>query len=352
MSIHVRSKRKRLYLDTYEQGQPRTWEALGLRLGDDPQLNKEAWRLADAIRLKREMQALARREGMLDPVGGKQTLVAYAKSITATELKKSTITISMAFLEQHFKDVKLLAIDAKAAERYRDFLVSESGLAQGTARIYFVAFKTVLNRAVRDKLITSNPAIGVRGVKAVDSNKVALTIDELTRMAARPLTGTPGADVSRAFMFSCHTGLRVSDLRTLTWKDIERQPTPRLSIVQTKTGRSVQVPLNASAWAIIDDKAIHKPGELVFNLTGAEGSSFFFFRRWEKIAGVEKHLSWHVARHTFAVLSLETGTDIYTVSKLLGHSSVNQTMTYARATDAMRQKAVDSLPETTMAKKA
>jgi site-specific recombinase XerD len=179
-----------------------------------------------------------------------------------------------------------------------------------------------------------------------------LTAADVAALASRPLAGLPGAEVCRAFLFACSTGLRVSDLRALTWRAIERLPTPRISIVQTKTGHAVQVPLNASAWRLIDDKGIHKPGELVFNLEGAEGSSFFFFRRWEKLAGIEKHLSWHVARHTFAVQSLEAGTDVYTVSKLLGHSSVTQTQTYARATDSMRQKAVDSLPEVSMAKKA
>jgi site-specific recombinase XerD len=65
---------------------------------------------------------------------------------------------------------------------------------------------------------------------------------------------------------------------------------------------------------------------------------------WAKKAGIEKQIGWHTARHSFVVLSLESGTEIYTLSKLLGHTDVKTTQVYAVATDKMKREAVNALP--------
>jgi site-specific recombinase XerD len=71
---------------------------------------------------------------------------------------------------------------------------------------------------------------------------------------------------------------------------------------------------------------------------------FDYFQKWATRAGIQKHIGWHTARHTFAVISLESGADIYTVSKLLGHTNIRTTQIYAKATDKMKRDAVNALP--------
>jgi integrase len=145
-------------------------------------------------------------------------------------------------------------------------------------------------------------------------------------------------------LFGCYTGLRISDLRTLAWGDIQRDPL-QINKRQEKTERKAFVPLHAVAWGIIDDKRLHGYKDPVFPaLTKSKTNTNEYLKRWAKKAGIEKNIGWHTARHTFAVLSLESGAEIYTVSKLLGHTDVKTTQVYANATDKMKREAVNALP--------
>ncbi len=89
------------------------------------------------------------------------------------------------------------------------------------------------------------------------------------------------------------------------------------------------------------------PGKIddrVFTLP-PDGTVWTILQIWAATAGITKHISFHCARHSFATLMLETTNDIYLVSKLMGHSSVNHTMAYAKIVDARKKKAMLSLPE-------
>ena len=138
--------------------------------------------------------------------------------------------------------------------------------------------------------------------------------------------------------------MRISDLKTLRWGDIQHGP-PQINKVQEKTGCKAFVPLHATAWFLIDDKKIHSHKKFVFpSLAITKANTNEYLKRWADRAGVHKKAGWHTARHTFAVLSLENGADIYTLSKLLGHTDIKATLIYAAATDPMKRKAVNALP--------
>ena len=68
-------------------------------------------------------------------------------------------------------------------------------------------------------------------------------------------------------------------------------------------------------------------------------------RHWVKTTGIDKHITWHCARHSFAVNILNNGTNIKTVASLLGHSGLSQTEKYTRAVDSLKEAAINSLPE-------
>lgn len=68
-------------------------------------------------------------------------------------------------------------------------------------------------------------------------------------------------------------------------------------------------------------------------------------REWCLKAGITKHITFHCGRHTFAVLQLSLGTEIYTVSKLLGHRELKTTQVYAQIMDAKKREAVNRIPE-------
>ena len=209
--------------------------------------------------------------------------------------------------------------------------------------MYYQALKTLLRRALRDRIISHNPADSVKAIKVPESVKVALTNEELQKLADIPIGGGLGGEIRRAFLFAAFTGLRISDLKDLKWGDIKTDPL-QVQKRQEKTGRVVVVDIHPTAWQLVSVDAEHEPEDRVFPLIAeTKTNTNQYLQKWAKDAKLGKPLGWHIARHTFAVLTLEGGADFYTVSKLLGHTKPQTTAVYAKATDKMKRQAVEGL---------
>lgn len=345
MGVKIRINRGRLYLDVYEKGK-RKWESLHLTLGEDKAMNREAMRLAEIARSKREQQIFSNQWNLLDSVKSKQSLETFARKIADTLPKDNHLPKALPYLEQYGKGIRLEAVDEEWLEGFKAHLFASGNLKQVTIAHYFAAVCSVLKKAHRERIIPRNPADNVKKIQEPEAMKVWLTPEEIEALSRAPMPSEWGSVIKKSFLFACLTGLRISDIKSLTWGDILRGPSPMIMKRQVKTHGIAGVPLNSSAWAIIKDDKIHAPNELVFpTLSKSKASPGFHFKRWAMLAGVNKKISWHTARHTFAVLSLEGGADLYTVSKLLGHTDIQTTQVYAKATDSMKRKAVDALPK-------
>jgi integrase len=302
-------------------------------------------RLAEICKSKREAQILSGEWGMVDPVGGKQTLIEYMKGIAEGRGQNDFAHKAVKYLEE-FPGGKIAigSVTEKWLEEFQEYLLKETKLSKKTIAHYSGAVRYALRKAARDRIIPRNPAVGVKGVSVPESDKVYLTAPEIQTLANVPIKGELGAEVRNAFLFGCYTGLRISDLKTLAWGDIQRDP-PLINKLQEKTGQKAFVPLHPIAWSIIADKELHHYKDPVFPaLAKSKTNTNEYLKRWARRAGIEKNIGWHTARHTFAVLSLESGAEIFTLSKLLGHKSVKTTQVYAKATDKMKRQAVDALP--------
>jgi integrase len=157
--------------------------------------------------------------------------------------------------------------------------------------------------------------------------------------------GKLGAEIKRAFIFVCYTGLRISDIKSLEWGDIELSP---LQIIkrQKKTQRAVYIPLKEIAWGIINNGKEHNSSDKVFLLlANTKSQTNRYLIKWAERAGVKKPVGWHTARRTFATWELDNGADIFTLAKLLGHKNIKQVAKYAQVTDKLRRSAVAALPE-------
>jgi integrase len=344
MGVSIRVHKGKIYLDIWHNGK-RKWEPLGLTLPADKTQKAEIMKLAEVCKSKREAQILSGEWGMVDPVGSKQTLIEYMNGIAEGKGQNDFTHKAVKHLEDFpGGNISLGGVTEKWLEEFQEYLLKETKLSKKTISHYSGAVRYALRKAARDRIIPRNPAVGVRGVSVPESNKVYLTVPEAQVLANTPMSGELGAEVKQAFLFGCYTGLRISDLKTLAWGDIQRDP-PLINKLQEKTGQKAFVPLHPVAWGIIDDKRLHNHKEPVFPaLAITKTNTNEYLKRWAQKAKIEKNIGWHTARHTFAVLSLESGAEIYTVSKLLGHKNAKTTQVYAKATDKMKREAVNALP--------
>jgi integrase len=346
MGVHIWVNRGQLYLDIYKDGQRKRERLKGLDLTGNKSVDKETMRLAEIARAKRAQQLFSEEWKLVSQVSGRQSLYSYI--VENSDKKKiercKSIRSSLNYLGKYpgGKTIQLCQITEIWFTDYQEWLKKQ--VALNTADTYMSILRIALNSAVRRNILPRNPVLNVPRIKAPQKRIVWLNPDELKNLAKTKSDFDAGEEMVRAFLFACYTGLRISDMRTLKWGDIERNP---MQIVkqQEKTKEQAYIPLSASAWALINDEKDHEKNTPVFpRLHGKKHGHYARLKQWGKAAGITKEMGWHVARHTFAVLALEGGCDIYTLSKLLGHTDVNTTQIYAQATDKMKRAAVDALP--------
>jgi integrase len=346
MGVKVREKRKKLYLDIYLGGK-RTWETLGLTLTHDREQNKEIMRLAEICRSKRETQILAGAWDIQDPVRSKTKLVTFLEEHSRNYKTPSNVLSAVHHVKKFDNGavIQICQVTPNWIDQFQKYLLNKAGLSHTSALVYSETIRSALKKAVGAGLILRNPADAVSHIQKEDIELEFLNFDEVQRLANVHYEDDPYAEeVRRAFLFSCNTGLRVSDLETITWRQIETNP---MQIIkkQEKTRNPVYIPLNKAAQKLLGNGE-HKPDDRLFDLLSIKRrSTYKLLGQWAEAAKVEKHIGWHTARRSFATLALENGVDIYTVAKLLGHQTITQVAKYAKATDKLRRNAVNALPE-------
>ena len=206
-------------------------------------------------------------------------------------------------------------------------------------------FKKMMKSAVEDGLLRINPCDGI--IIKIDDNvlkKDILSVDEMQRLIATHYDGE-NPEIRRAFIFCLYCGLRWCDVKDLTFANVDYS-NRLLKFEQSKTkGHSnasgVIIPLNDGLLSLIGKG---ERSALIFPLP-SHTMCLKALRHWTKHAGIDKHITWHCARHSFAVNILNNGANIKTVASLLGHSGLSQTEKYTRAVDSLKEAAINSLPE-------
>ena len=206
------------------------------------------------------------------------------------------------------------------------------------------AFSYVLKEAIKEGLIKNNPFDQVDRadkIKVNESSREYLTEEELKRLADTP---TASEETRRVYLFMCCCGLRISDVKALRWEDIERDGQRwRVKIRQQKTQTPIYLPLSEQARQYLPTQGEADPSDHIFASLPTEPAMNRTLKLWAKRAGIEKNVTLHTARHTCATLLLSKGVDLYTVSKILGHSEISTTQIYAKIIDKTKENAVDKL---------
>ncbi len=241
--------------------------------------------------------------------------------------------------DKHHNNIRLLKVDKQFVLGYIHYLREEyiceapcskgEHLSPSTQHMLQTAFNTFLRVMLRKGAISSNPMDRLDSRERIAKPIVmrdALTAQELQALS-EVYTGSP--TTKQAFMFCCFTGLRYSDVSTLTWKDI-RKTENGLSIfmLQQKTKKYTVIPLGEQAMKWLPERGARLDEDHVFPISTL-GACDRALGHMAKRAGITKQLSFHTARHTFATLAFEAGGELLTVSKLLGHTNVKTTERYA-----------------------
>lgn len=359
--VRIREKRLNdgnvsLYLDMYYMG-ARKKEGLKLYLVPEVNAaaklqNRNTLKLAEQIKAERildiQQHGLVNWENVKK---GRMTLAAWVEKYTKDENGLTPASMrskrnAQARVEQYLlyigkPNLALKEVDKDFCKGFIAFLKTctfnngKKTLGSTTCRIFMNRLAAALNMAVREGLIDNNP-FKLLDAKEKPQKKSAmrefLTIEELRMLIATPCRYEI---VKKAFLFSCFTGLRYSDMMALKWNEIHKAADGKTLYIeheQVKTKNMVTIPLSNEALKWMPRKS--KGDERVFHQLRITSTTVeVVLGEWMQEAGIRKHITYHCSRHTAATLLLTLGADLYTVSKILGHRSIRMTEVYAKIVD-------------------
>lgn len=339
----------------------RSTERLGLYLWQAPrtpmerQQNKETLEIAKRIRFERGQELLERAEGYRLKKDRIINLHAWYDNFVESYTKSDKNKLKRAhelfveYLSGSNRYSRLATtmrpdqLTKEMVQAFTDFL--QHRFNGETPHTLYARFKKVIKAAVDADVIRKNPCHGV-SIK-IDKNKLTkdiLSLDEIRTLIATPVE-RENPNIRRAFIFCLYCGLRWCDVKDLTFANVD-YANRVLRFEQNKTkGHSsasgVVIPLNDGLLRLV---GTGERGALIFPLP-SHTMCLKALRHWVRRAGIDKHITWHCARHSFATNILSNGANIKTVASLLGHSDLRHTEKYTRAVDSLKEAAINSLPE-------
>lgn len=249
-------------------------------------------------------------------------------------------------LKEFSPKLKISDVNLKFIEKFDAFLRDVKGNQDGGRENKHKNIRAVILDMIRHDINIKNPYLQFKIPKA-KIRETYLELDELVAM--RNLlpnfkTFSPRRISLQMYLLACFTGLRVSDILDLRWSHIDWDK-QRINKKQIKTKDLVTIVIEPWAKAILLEFSNGKKNigtdKLVFENQVTSNTVNLHLKEFAKGAGINKSISFHSSRHTFGTLQILSGTDILTVSKLLGHSDISMTMVYFN--DA--QKLIDNHAE-------
>ena len=246
--------------------------------------------------------------------------------------------------EMHANDISIDTINKRLLDKFYLWNRKTYKIGNNTAIHFMHKFSTVYKMAWDYGWVTGNP-FHMLNLRKDRTERAYLTIDELERLANREFTSERLERMRDIFLFCCYTGLSYIDVKTLTTDNLVRKNDGKLWIVtkRTKTEVPVNVPLLEIPLRLIKKYEPLRKGNLVFPVYSNQKSNDYL-KEIAALCGINKDVTFHVARHTFATtVTLENGVPVESVSKMLGHTNIQTTQIYARITERKINQDMDVL---------
>lgn len=366
--------RKSLYLDFYppilntDTGKNTRRDFLGLYLFSKPKSslekehNTETLKIGESIRQKREnflnkpeIYSQYEKEQLRLKELSEQCFIEYFKKL-ANKRKTSNYDnwiAALNYLEDFTNgNLKFANLNEKFLNDFKEFLLttkskksSKTTLSQNSAVSYFNKVKAALKQAFHEGIIQTDLNAKIKPIKAAETRREYLTIEELNKLVKTPCSNDL---LKRAALFSALTGLRFSDIQKMNWDELEyiKGQGYFLNFNQKKTKGVEVLPISEQAYSFTEGSG--NPQDMPKDQPVFEGLKYSAYHnkylfQWIGAAGITKDITFHCFRHTFATLQLFNGTDIYTVSKMLGHKDLKTTQGYAKIVDRTKRIAADKI---------
>lgn len=285
----------------------------------------------------------------------KSSFIDYLEKLSKKR-KGNNITvwnIAIQYLKDFTNDQLLFEqLNTDLFDEFKDYLLTTKSkrskskkLSKNSAVSYFNKIKAGLKQAFIDGYLIQNLNDKIRPIKEEETHKQFLTIEELKKLVLYPCKSEVHKN---AGLFSALTGLRFSDIQKLTWNEIEyiEKEGYILKYKQKKTSNVEVIPISDQAYSFTN--GTRNPKEMdqtkkVFENLVYSAQRNTLLKEWIQSAGITKNITFHCFRHTYATLQLYNGTDIYTVSKMLGHKNLKNTQIYAKIVDAKKRETVNKI---------
>lgn len=319
--------------------------------------NNEIITLAKKIRFEREQELLQDKKGYRVRLKQEVNFFDFAQMYIQQYKKhsnrfKASLMSFKAFISQSMRYrcfADCLTLQEVNNEMVKDFAEHlQENHRGGGAKAYFGDFKQIINFAYKHELITKNPCEGI-SIRVYDEQQKEVLSEEEITILSETHYPKENPNTKRAFLFSCLCGIRFCDVKRLTFANVDFA-NGFLRFEQSKVkGRSsasvVEIPLNETLLNLIGKPQQPKnKKELIFKLASHK-CCIKSLERWTKRAGINKHITWHCARHSFGTIAVSKTKDLNTVANLMGHSSLAQVQRYARVLDENKRKALATLPQ-------
>lgn len=247
-------------------------------------------------------------------------------------LKDSIVTFGD-ITDEWCNDFRNFIIGAESIAKNTDYLSSAS------ASTYFSILKAALKQAFVEGYFSEDFAARQKNIPVKNAQREFLSLEELNLLVNTPCSRPV---MKRAAVFSALTGMRHVDIKRMTWRDITFSGGQyQVNFVQKKTKEVNYLPISEQAYLICGEPK--QPDKLVFE--GLPNPSWISkpLKNWIKSAGITRNITFHCFRHTFATLQIEMGTNLYIVSKMLGHTNISTTQIYAHMTSSEKNKAANAI---------
>lgn len=357
--FRVRHIRRKENLKLYLIAKPRT--------PIERQHNKETLALAEKIRFKKEQEFLQSEKGYSLKKETNIDFLVFFQEYLDAYTKKDVRMIQIAL--QRFKDflrdtpeysvykqkIKPEQITSEMVEAFTEYLQSRS-VGEGAKSIYQRFKKVYKACAIKCNINYQRPFVNAEGKSitiTIDEDAIVkdfLSPEEEKQLMATHYTGE-NPQIRNAFVFCLYTGMRFCDVRDLTFGNFDFA-NRLLTYEQNKTkGHSkhsrVTLPVTDTLLALLgEEPEASGKDELVFTLP-SHTMCLKALRRWTKRAGIDKHITWHCARHSFgtnmAATAAQKGFSVRVVQEMMGHSSLKYTERYTRVVDEQKKQAMQEL---------